>query len=100
MSYTEIVKYFDWSEIKNTHLKTERGIGFEDIQAAIEEGRTLADINHPLRSKYSNQRVFIVEFDEYVYVVPYVEDDKRIFLKTIYPSRKMTKKYLGKRSNS
>jgi hypothetical protein len=100
MSYTGVVKHFDWSEIKSTYLKAERGIGFEDIQSAIEEGRTLADIGHPLRSKYPNQKVFIVEFDEYAYVVPYLEDDVKIFLKTIYPSRKMTKKYLGKRSKS
>ena len=83
--------------MKNTYLKTERGIGFEDIQAAIEEGKTLADIVHPLKSYYPNQKVFIIEFNNYVYVVPYVEDDKKIFLKTIYPSRKMTKKYLSKR---
>lgn len=95
-----MMKHFDWSEIKNTYLKAERGIGFEDIQAAIEEGRTLADISHPLRSKYPNQKVFIVEFDEYAYVEPYIEDDVKIFLKTIYPSRKMTRKYLGKRSKS
>ena len=95
-----MVKHFDWSDIKNTHLKAERGIGFEDIQTAIEAGRTLADIEHPLNDKYPNQKVFIVEFDEYVYVVPYVEDDTKIFLKTIYPSRKMAQKYLGKRRKS
>ena len=94
------MKHFDWSEIKNTYLKAERGIGFEDIQTAIEEGRTLADVSHPIRSKYPNQKVFIVEFDEYVYAIPYVEDEIKIFLKTIYPGRKMTKKYLGKRSKS
>ncbi|HEV7235739.1 MAG TPA: DUF4258 domain-containing protein [Ktedonobacteraceae bacterium] len=94
------MKYIDWSEIKNTHLKTQRGIGFEDIQAAMEEGKVLADIDHPLESKYPNQKVFIVEFDEYAYVVPYAEDDTKVFLKTIYPSRKMTKKYLSKRSKS
>ena len=94
------MKHFDWSEIKNTDLKAQRGISFEDIQTAIEEGKALADIDHPLRSRYPNQNVFIVEFDEYAYVVPYVEDDTKIFLKTIYPSRKMTKKYLGKRRKS
>lgn len=92
------MKYFDWSEIKNTHLKAQRSIGFEDIQATIEEGKVLADTSHPLKSKYPNQKVLIVEFDEYAYVVPYVEDDVKIFLKTIYPSRRMTKKYLSKRS--
>ncbi len=100
MSYNEFVKYFDWNEIKNTYLKTERGIGFEDIQAAIEEGKILADINHPLKLRYPKQKVFIVEFDGYAYVVPYIEDDVKIFFKTIYPSRRMTKKYLSKRSKS
>jgi len=94
------VKYFDWSEIKNTDLKAQRGVSFEDIQTAIEEGKILADIDHPLKSRYPNQKVFIIEFDEYACVVPYVEDDTKIFLKTIYQSRKMTKKYLGKRRKS
>jgi hypothetical protein len=88
------VKYFDWNDIKNTYLKTERGIGFDDVQAAVEGGKILADIEHPLKSQYPNQRVFIIEFNDYVYIVPYVEDATKIFLKTIYPSRKMTKKYL------
>ncbi len=92
------MKYFDWSEIKNLQLKTERGIGFEDIQAAIEEGKVLADIPHPLKSHYPNQNVLVVAFNGYAYVVPYVEDDAKIFLKTIYPSRKMTKKYLSERN--
>jgi hypothetical protein len=86
--------------MKNIYLKTERDIGFEDIQAAIEEGNTLADIDHPLKSHYPKQKVFIVEFSGYAYVVPYVEDGTKIFLKTIYPSRKMTRKYLSKRRKS
>ncbi|MGC1177177.1 MAG: DUF4258 domain-containing protein [Candidatus Saccharimonadales bacterium] len=94
------MKYFDWNEIKNTYLKAERGIGLEDVQAAIEEGKTLADIDHPQQSCYPNQRVFVVEFGDYVYIVPYVEDEAKIFLKTIYPSRKMAKKYMNKRSKS
>lgn len=94
------MKHFDWSDIKNAVLKVERGIGFEDVQAAIEEGKVLADIDHPLKSRCPKQKVFIVEFDSYVYVVPYVEDAEKIFLKMIYPSRKMTKKYLGKRRQS
>ena len=91
------MKFFDWNELKNIHLKVERGICFEDIQTAIEEGKVLADIDHPQKSRYPNQRVFVVEFGNYVYIVPYVEDDIKIFLKTIYPSRKMTKKYLKER---
>ncbi len=91
------MKYFDWNKIKNTYLKTEREISFEDIQTAIEEGKVLADIDHPQKLRYPNQKVFIVEFSSYVYIVPYVEDSQKIFLKTIYPSRKMTKKYLKER---
>ncbi|HUD03209.1 MAG TPA: DUF4258 domain-containing protein [Patescibacteria group bacterium] len=94
------MKFFDWNELKNIYLKTERGICFEDVQTAIEEGKVLADIDHPQKSRYPNQRVFVVEFGNYVYIVPYVEDDIKIFLKTIYPSRKMTKKYLKERSKS
>lgn len=93
------MKYFDWNEVKNTYLKTERAIGFEDTQTAIEEGNVLADLDHPLQDSYPNQRIFIVEFSGYAYVVPYVEDDTKIFLKTIYPSRRMTKKYVSKRRN-
>lgn len=87
----------DWNEVKNTWLKMERGIGFEEIQASIEAGKTLADIDHPLKSRYPRQKVFIVEYAEYAYVVLYVEDETKIFLKTIYPSRKMTKNYLRQR---
>ncbi len=94
------MKYFDWDELKNLKLKAERTVCFEDVQAAIEEGKILANIDHPLKSRYPNQNVFIVEFDGYAYVVPYVEDEVKIFLKTIYPSRKMTKKYLSKRRKS
>lgn len=62
--------------------------------AAVEEGKILADIDHPTKSRYPNQMVMVVEINDYVYAVPYVEDDEKIFLKTIYPSRKLTKKYL------
>ena len=92
------MKPYDWSEEKNIKLKAERSIGFEDILTAIDEGKILADIDHPLKLRYPGQKVFIVECDGYAYVVPYAEDDKKIFLKTIYPSRRMTKKYLIRRS--
>ncbi|GJM41287.1 MAG: hypothetical protein DHS20C20_15690 [Ardenticatenaceae bacterium] len=49
----------------------------------------------PYKEKYLNQRVFIVAVDEYAYLVPYVESDEEIFLKTVIPSRKATKQYLG-----
>ncbi|MBF0103479.1 MAG: toxin [Desulfobacterales bacterium] len=86
-----------WDEEKNNLLKSERGICFEDFVRKIEEGRLLDDIKHPNTDKYPNQKVFIVEFDNYTYVIPYIKDIEKdeIMLKTAFPSRKMTKKYIG-----
>jgi len=61
----------------------------------LQQGEILDDLEHPNPEKYSNQRIFVLEIDEYVYLVPYVEDKNEIFLKTIIPSRKATKQYLG-----
>ena len=55
----------------------------------------LDTIEHPNADKYSNQKIFIVNIENYIYLVPFVESEESIFLKTIIPSRKMTKKYLG-----
>ena len=68
-------------------------IGFAEIVAAIESGNLLDDIRHP-SAKDPHQKIFVVEIDSYAYAVPYVEDNEKIFLKTIIPSRKATKKYL------
>jgi uncharacterized DUF497 family protein len=84
-----------WDEDKNNWLKKERKISFEDIELAILEGRVIDILEHPNKEKYPNQKLLIVEIENYAYVVPYVEDEKgNIFLKTIFPSRKYTKKYL------
>ena len=55
----------------------------------------LDDISHPNKDKYPHQRVFVVAIDEYAYLVPYVENDEEIFLKTVIPSRIATRQYLG-----
>ena len=89
-----MVKHFDWNETKNAKLKAERDIYFEDVLAAIDAGKVLDDISHPNPLRYMTQRVLIIEIDEYAYIVPYVEDEVKIFFKTIVPSRKATKKYL------
>ena len=67
---------------------------------ALEEGYLLDDIEHPNKEKYPNQNIFIilVVVKNYVYLVPYVEDETSIFLKTIIPSREMNKKYNKKGS--
>jgi uncharacterized DUF497 family protein len=89
------VELFDWNLGKNEELKAQRKISFEDIVFAISKDGLLDVIKHPNQQLYARQRVFIVRVDDYVYVVPFIEDELSIFLKTVIPSRKMTKKYLG-----
>lgn len=91
------MKYFDWSRQKNELLKAEREISFEDVVNAIEEGYLLAVTEHPNKTRYPNQRMFVVNIDNYAYLVPFVEDENKVFLKTIIPSRVATKKYLLKK---
>lgn len=88
------MKPYDWNEAKNTQLKSERTVSFEHIIAAIDEKRVLETIEHPNKIRYSHQKMYVVRIEEYVYLVPFVEDDAKIFLKTIIPSRKATRKYL------
>ncbi len=90
------MKYFDWDPVKNDWLIENRGISFEEILVAIEKGDILDIVEHPNKKKYSGQKIFIIPIYDYVYLVPFVEDTERIFLKTIVPSRKATIKYLNK----
>ena len=88
------MKPFDWNEAKNANLKAERGISFEDVIAAIDEGRLLDTNKHTNKKRYGKQKIYVVRIEDYAYLVPFVEDDEKIFLKTIIPSRRATKKYL------
>lgn len=89
------MKYFDWNKEKNEQLKVEREVSFEEITAAIDDNGLLAIENHPNQEKYPNQKMFIVKVRGYVFLIPFVEDESKIFLKTIIPSRKATKKYIN-----
>ncbi len=91
------MKYFDWDKEKNERLRIERDICFEDILTILEEKDFLDVVEHPNTIKYPNQKMFVIEWDEYVYLVPFVEDEEKYFLKTIIPSRKATKQYLEKK---
>ena len=91
-------KVFNWDEEKNQQLMADRGVSFEDIVFYIQQEQLLDDLENPNQEKYPNQRIFIVEVDSYAYLVPYVENDEEIFLKTIIPSRKATKQYIGEKS--
>jgi len=88
------MKYFDWEKDKNALLVKKRGVSFEMVVTCIAEGRVLDRVRHPNKKKYPHQYLLIVEIDGYAYAVPYVEDDEKIFLKTIIPSRKLTHEYL------
>ena len=85
---------FDWNPEKSLKLKVERGLSFEDIVTAINADDILEDFSNPNLKKYPNQRILIVKINRYAYLVPYVENGQTIFLKTIIPSRKATKKYI------
>ncbi len=93
-------KTIRYSLEKNEILKSQRDISFEDVILALENGDLLDDITHPNKEKYPNQNIFIIliRVKEYVYLIPYVEDETSIFLKTIIPSRQMNKKYNKKES--
>jgi uncharacterized DUF497 family protein len=86
---------FDWNDEKNEWLKRERGVAFEDIVYHLIHNGLLDTIEHPNQEQYPGQRVFIIDVEGYAHIVPFVEDDQVIFLKTVVPSRKMTKLYLG-----
>lgn len=88
------MKVFSWNEEKNELLKAERQISFEDVVFYIEQGFLLDVLEHPNQEKYKGQKIFVVEIEEYAYLVPFLEDEREIFLKTIIPSRKATRKYL------
>ena len=86
--------HFEWDELKNKQLKINRTVCFEDVFIAISEECLLDILPHHNPVKYPNRRLFSVQIRGYVYYVPFVEDDKTIFLKNIIPSSKYHKKYL------
>ena len=86
--------YIDWNEETNEQLKEERDVSFEEVVDAINEGGLLETIDHHNQKQHPNQKIAIVKIGSYAYHVPFIIDKDKIFLKTIYPSRKATKKYL------
>jgi uncharacterized DUF497 family protein len=95
----KLVKYFAWDDAKNAKLRKERGVGFEDVVFHIERDDLLDLLEHTNPDRYAGQRIFVVRRDDYVYLVPFVEDEHTVFLKTNIPSRKATKQYLGEESD-
>lgn len=89
------MRYFDWNEEKNQLLKESRNISFEEIVFSIDSGGLLDIVEHHDPNLYPNQRLLIVEVKNYAFIVPFVTTDETYFLKTIYPSRKATQKYIN-----
>jgi len=89
------MKLFDWNNEKNESLIENRDVSFEEIVFHITHGGLLDIIEHPNQKAYPGQRIFIVNVENYACLVPFMENETSFFLKTIIPSRKMTKKYLG-----
>jgi uncharacterized DUF497 family protein len=89
------MKSFRWNAEKNEALASERGVSFESIVVAIESGGLLDILAHPNQAKYPKQRILVVACDNYAYLVPFVEEEDYLFLKTVIPSRKATRDYLN-----
>ena len=88
------MKHFSWNTEKNQQLKSERNVSFEEVVFYFEQGKLLDIVEHPNQDKYPGQRIFVININEYAYLVPFTETDDEVFLKTIIPSRKATRDYL------
>lgn len=93
-----MVKHFSWNTEKNDILKRERGVSFEAVIFHIERGDVLDILEHPNHRLYPGQRIFIIDINGYAHLVPFVEDEQEVVLKTIIPSRKATNTYLRGRN--
>ena len=85
---------FTWDPDKNALLQRTRGLGFEVIATAIMTEGLVANMPHPHRERYPQQRVLIVAINNYAYVVPCIVTGEVIELITLFPSRKATRDYL------
>jgi hypothetical protein len=93
------MEFYRWNHEKNRTLKKERDIGFEQVVMHIDSGDLLDVFKHPNQERYPNQQLLVVKIRDYVYLIPFVEDENGRFLKTIIPSRKATRDYLGGKKN-
>jgi hypothetical protein len=91
------MKNLNWNSKKSVVLKASRGICSEDVVFYIERGEILDDYLHPNQQAYPEQRIMVIVIANYAYLVPYVENEEELFLKTIIPSRKATQRYLGEK---
>lgn len=87
------MKPIAWSPEKNEILRTQRGVSFEDVVFHMQAGDILETFDHPNQVRYPGQQIHAIAIEDYVYLVPFVESETEVFLKTIIPSRKAMKKF-------
>ena len=87
------MKIFAWNEEKNRWLETERNITFDDVVRAYAKRKILEVTPHHNIQKYPHQKIIYFLRRNYVYMVPFLDEGERWFLKTIIPTRRYTKSY-------
>jgi uncharacterized DUF497 family protein len=92
-----VKKQYRWNLDKDVELRLERGISFQDVVDTLAQSGELDVVVHPNQERYPGQRIYVIRVNDYIYLVPFVEDEDHIFLKTIIPSRKATRNYLRRR---
>lgn len=96
--YECVMFTFEYDPEKDQKLRQERNISFDEIIMLIHEGKLIDILDHPNQSQYAKQKIYVLDVDGYVWLIPYVQNDNRIFLKTAFPSRKHTKQYIRERN--
>ena len=89
-----VLKYFSWNPEKNENLVVERGVSVEEVAFHIERGDLLDVLERPNQERYPGPRIFIANIRAYEHPVPFIENEREMFLKTIIPNRKATDRYL------
>lgn len=92
------MKIIAWNPDRNAWLKAKRNVSFEYVVYHMMAGDIVDTVDHPNQVRYPGQKIHMVAIENYVYLVPFVETEDEVFLKTIIPSRKATKAYLGGKS--
>ena len=87
------MKVLAWNADKNASLRGERGVSFEDVVIHILTGDIVDTVDHPKQQRYPGQKIHLIDIEGYIYLVPFLESDDEVFLKTIIPSRKATRNY-------
>jgi uncharacterized DUF497 family protein len=85
---------YGYNPQKNSKLLEERGINFEDVIVVLENKRAITVLDHPNKIKYPQQKIYVIEISGYM--VPFEPQGNKAVLKTIYPSRKITRLYKDK----